>query len=647
MNNSLLTKLSNYGLTLMSDQIRNNATLFGLIGTTTSNDPDLIAALEDNDLNNNMTYGLLSNRNWLGYEGLIHNSYYDSNNFLTFDINIPSELELNIYVYGIAIIDTSNSTKKIISITRSPSIFNKVKNTSSTFSIKMTFGQEDINSQFRDDIHNSKFQDNKFLCLYSGTIDTNIIELDQSINIGVIEIGTRIKGDGIEDNTVIIDNPSTDNTLKNNQLRISRNLNLDVTNSALFKIDTFFSQDDFITRGEFNQWQENHNHNKMYYRINETVNNSLQLNGYESSYYATNTDLNNFKKELNEKISRAGGKLEGKLSIDISKYNSYTDSELIPLIEVKQRINALRETINNEDISELKSDIYSNTGRKESLITLNKNNIVSSINELSNYIGNIYSIYPNESGFTDISKILKGILLDLGDTSVNSKSITELIKILQLNKVEKRNGEFLNNPSITEGMDINLESNDNKLISLKNLKDYVDNKIGKEKILDLTTFSKSFMYPIVLNELNEGNYTDSIIINDRIDDIDSAMRLEIKGNGSYNNRYAPSLKVYHSNIGREKIVGKIEMYPTSSAIVVYLRGGLRYKILQNSSHETDPIIVQDTYRLQNSVISVSKYNCSNINGDSNRLKTGFWLFNDLNSIILTGDVNPHMTHSFM
>lgn len=645
MNNSLLTKLSDYGLTLMSEQIRNNATLFALIGTSVSNDPDLIAALEDNDLNNNMTYGLLSNRNWIGYEGLIHNSYYDSNNFLTFDINIPAELELNIYVYGIAIIDTSSQVKKIISITRSPSIFNKVKNTSSTFSIKLTFGQEDINSQFRDDIHNSKFQDNKFICLFSGSLNNNIIQLDQSLNIGNIEIGIKLKGDGIEENTVIIDNEITDKTLTKNQLRISKNLNKDVNNSALFKIDTFFSQDSFVTRGEFNQWQENHNHNKIYYRINETVKNSLQLNGYESSHYATSLDLIDIKKELNEKISRAGGKLEGKLSLDVSKFSTYKDSELIPLIELKQRINDLREIINDEDIRELKNIVYDNTGRKESLITLNKNNLVYAINELSNYIGNIYSIYPNEPGFKDISKIIKNILLDLGDTSNNSKSISELIKIIQLNKIEKRNGTFLNSPSVDEELDISLKSNENRLITLKNMKSYVDNKVGKEKILDLSLFSKDFMYPIVLNELNEGNYTDSIIINEKIDDIDSVMKLEVKGNGSSSNKYAPSLKVYHSNIGVDKIVGKIEMFSTSSAIVIYLRGGFRYRLFQNSFHETEPVIVQDSYRLQNSVTTVSKYNCTVANGDSNRLKTGFWLYNDLNSISLTGDIIPHMSNS--
>ncbi len=56
MENALLTRMTEHGLTLMSNQIRSNTKRYILIGSSNYNDTDLLAALDDNDLNNNLTY---------------------------------------------------------------------------------------------------------------------------------------------------------------------------------------------------------------------------------------------------------------------------------------------------------------------------------------------------------------------------------------------------------------------------------------------------------------------------------------------------------------------------------------------------------------------------------------------------------------
>lgn len=648
MNNSLLTKLTNHGLNMMSDQIREKSTLFALIGSRNSDDRDLIAALDDNDLNNNITYGFLSNRNWIGYENVIKNSYYDKNNFLTFDINIPSEIDLNMYVYGIAIIDSSDYTKKLISITRSPSIFNKVKNTSSTFSIKMTFGQEDINSQFRDNIHDSIFQDNKFISLFSGSANNNIITLDSSSNGTILDIGTRIKGDNIEDNTVIVDNAITDANLNSNQFRISKPLRLDTTNSALFKINTFYSQDDFITRGEFNQWQENHNHNKDYYKINETVKNSLQLNGYESSHYASIFDLNDIKEDLNNKLSISGGKLLGSLQLQLGKNKEFKEDEVLPNIEIKNLISNSKEFVINELIPEAKQEIYDNTGRKGSLITVKRDNIVSAINELAGYIGNINQLYSNGNS-SDLSTQLKKLKDQIGEIKTfNNGSVTEAINLLERDKVPNNGAVFRDTPTINEKINYSKPENRKKVTTVEIVNEMISNQLEKSSEINLLSLQTTKYYPIIFNEANEMSYTDSIIYTERNSNNNGVMRLEIKGNGSAGGRYAPSLKLYHSVYGRDKVVGKVEMFFNSSALVVWLKGGLNYKLIQNSFKEPSPIIVGlknlNSYKLLGTSIILSPVEVSSV-GNGNKMQTGFWMFNDLEQITIDYSVNPHISNS--
>ena len=46
MNNALLTRMSNYGLTLLSNQIQTNTKRFILIGSSKYDDAELMAALD-------------------------------------------------------------------------------------------------------------------------------------------------------------------------------------------------------------------------------------------------------------------------------------------------------------------------------------------------------------------------------------------------------------------------------------------------------------------------------------------------------------------------------------------------------------------------------------------------------------------------
>ena len=103
----------------------------------------------------------------------------------------------------------------------------------------------------------------------------------------------------------------------------------------------------------------------------------------------------------------------------------------MPNIEIKNLIAENRDFVINELIPETKQEIYENTGRSGSLITVKRDNIVSAINELAGYIGNINQLYSN-GNTSDLSTQLKKIKDQLGEIKTfNNGSVTEAINLLE------------------------------------------------------------------------------------------------------------------------------------------------------------------------------------------------------------------------
>lgn len=631
MNNSLLTKVSTYGLTLMSDQIKNNISKYILIGSTNTNDVDLIAALEDNDVNNNLTYGVLASKGWIGYEGEIRNKYYDANNFLTIDISLPIEEDLNIYVYGFGLIDNTGSSKKIISITRSPSIFNKVKNTTSTFSIKMTFGQEDVNSQFRDNIHDSMFINTDFIFLATANQGSNIIECSENVSSYII--GTKLKGDGLQENTVIVDTFYTDNSLTVNQLKLSKPVTKNISNEAIFEVEVFYKQDDFVTRGELAKWQNEHNHNKQYYLKDETVQNSNKLGGKSSNFYATIENIEDILSQLKTKIGNEGGTVRGSLLSDLSKSSEFRENEFVPLFYITSLLENLKNYVTADYDKSIKEYLHKNLGSLNNLNTFDKSNIVSSINEILNYLGNYKTINYSDKNFVSVINFL---LNSIGNsTTVNGKSLVENINELILNKADKNNPEFSKTAICSEDLDYS-SMTDSQIPTIKNIKQSIST-LRKDIEIDLSSESIGMTFPIVLNESGYLKYTDTIIRNEKNTTLNSNMRLEIKGNGSSNGLECAYLSVRNSAYGLEKFVKNIVMYSTSSTITVWLRGGSKYFLTLNGT-DKDPIVVKTEYRLKNSATIVRPESWDSIN----KLQLGYWEYNNINQINIDNSVNPHL-----
>lgn len=631
MNNSLLTKMSNYGLTLMSDKIKNNISKYVLIGSTSSNDLDLISALDDNDVNNNLTYALLISKGWIGYEGEIKNKYYDSNNFLTIDISIPTEENLNIYVYGFGLVDNTDISKKLISITRSPSIFNKVKNTSGTFSIKMTFGQEDVNSQFRDNIHDSIFVNNDFIFLASGSINSNIIECND--NVSSYPIGTKIKGEGILDNTVIIDNSNTDNSLTNSQLRISRNLSKDILNSAVFEIETFYKQDDFVTRGELAKWQNEHNHNSQYYLIGETVANANKLGGKSSNFYATVDNIENILIQLKGKLDLDGGIIRGSLLSNLSKNSEFRENEFVPLFYINSLLDNLKNYVLSDYDKSIKNYLHKNLGSINNLNTFDKTSIVNSINEILSYLGNYKTINYTDKNFVSVINFL---LSTIGNNNIsNGKSIIENIEELILKKADTNSPQFTKIPTCSETLNFD-NMLDNQMPTILNIKQGISS-IRKDIEIDLSSESTGMTFPLVLNESGYMKYTDTIIRNEKNTTLNSTMNLQIKGNGSSNGLECAYLSISNSAYGIERFIKNIKMFSTSSVLVVWIRGGSKYFLTLNGTDQ-DPILCKTDYKLKNSASIVRPESWNSIN----KLQLGRWEYNNINQIDLDYSINPHI-----
>lgn len=631
MNNSLLTKVSNYGLTLMSDKIKNNISKYVLIGSTSSNDLDLISALDDNDVNNNLTYALLISRGWIGYEGEIKNKYYDSNNFLTIDISIPTEENLNIYVYGFGLVDNTDISKKLISITRSPSIFNKVKNTSGTFSIKMTFGQEDVNSQFRDNIHDSIFVNNDFIFLASGSINSNIIECND--NVSSYPIGTKIKGEGISDNTVIIDNSNTDNSLTNSQLRISKNLSKDILNSAVFEIETFYKQDDFVTRGELAKWQNEHNHNSQYYLIGETVANANKLGGKSSNFYATVDNIENILTQLKGKLDLDGGIIRGSLLSNLSKNSEFRENEFVPLFYINSLLDNLKNYVLSDYDKSIKNYLHKNLGSINNLNTFDKTSIVNSINEILSYLGNYKTINYTDKNFVSVINFL---LSTIGNNNIsNGKSIIENIEELILKKADTNNPQFTKVPTCSEALNFD-NMLDSQMPTILNIKQGISS-IRKDIEIDLSSESTGMTFPLVLNESGYTKYTDTIIRNEKNTTLNSTMNLQIKGNGSSNGLECAYLSISNSAYGIERFIKNIKMFSTSSVLVVWIRGGSKYFLTLNGTDQ-DPILCKTDYKLKNSASIVRPESWNSIN----KLQLGRWEYNNINQIDLDYSINPHI-----
>lgn len=634
MNNSLLTKVTDYGLSILSSEIKDRATRYTLIGSTNVEDQNLITALDSNDLNNDLTYEILSNNNWIGHEGNILQKYFDRNNFLTFDFELPTDTTLNIYVYGFALLDVSGNKKELISITRSPSIFNKVKNTTALFSIKLTFGQEDISSQFRDNIHDSMFIDYNYLCKGTGNNGSDIIDCD--IDVSSSSIGTKLKGTGIPTETVIIDNNGTDLSLQRNQIRINRTLTEDINNSSIFIVDTVYQQSDFITKAEFNKWQQEHNHNSSYYLKNETVVNSLKLDGKDPAYYCTSIDLNKLKDELKTKVNKNGDYIFGSLLSKLDKSTNFRENEFVPLFHIKNLIEELREYIETDYNDILLEKINKIIGAINLLSTNTKTSIVEAINELHSDIGDVELINHSDKKIVDILNFLLSVI---GNKSMsNGLDIIQNIEGILVEKADKNSESiFTKRPKIEDNItDLNRLDSSSILTYSEVLK--LLSSIRRVVNIDLTSYPKNKTYPLILNESGERKYTNSIIYNETNINLDrSVFRLEVNGTGALGEKYAAFLKVSHSCRGVEAFVKKIYVPSQSSAVIVFIRGGSNYYVEMNGTDD-DPILVDNTYTLKGTatIVNVEEWR------GTNKIQAGNWIFNRSSEINIDKDTNPHL-----
>ena len=589
MENAILTRMTEHGLTLMSNQIRSNTKRYILIGSSNYNDTDLLAVLDDNDLNNNLTYADLNARKWIGYEGAISQSYYDKDNFLTFEIRLPYEEELNLYVYGFGLIDASGTAKKLISISRSPTIFNKVKYSTSLFSIKLTFGQEEIDSQLRDNVYNSVFEDLQYSFKANITQDSDIIESQDILTN--INIGTKLAGEGIPDNTVVVDNKLTDKTLTINQLRISRNATKTSKNEAVFVVKTLYKQDDFVTKSEFNNWQINHNHNDLYYRINETVANSNKLGGLDAKEFITTDDYSKLATALDAKVDSTGGYIDGSLLSNLKETTTFREEEFVPLFHIKKLLKELKNYVDDNFKISVEDFVNKLIGNLNSLNVVNKTNLVSAINELKANIGSYSNLTNKKKTIVDS---INDIITKIGNKDLDLyPSLIDAVADLHAKKIGDTDAIFKNTPKVQEKFELNdPKIEDEMLASIGLVKKFVST-IKRIKELDLSTLSNSMVYPIIFNESGLNHHTDSIIWNESKNALPGSIRLYISGNGAANMLNTPYLHVACSLQGDLKPLKKIITTSTSSAIVVYLRGGIKYNVELRGS-DKDPIIVSSS-----------------------------------------------------
>lgn len=636
MTNTLLTKVTSYGLNLVAEEIKNKATRYILIGSSSIDDKKLIQALEDNDVNNNLTYAMLSKNNWIGYEGNLLQKYYDSENFLTFDFEIPTNTVLNIFVYGFAILDITSGRKEVISITRSPSIFNKVKDISALFSIKMTFGQDEKDAEFRSNLHNSIFVKNDFLFLANGTNGTNIISSDDDLNS--LNIGMMIKADGIPDNTVIIETSSTNANLNSKQVKISQNLTKDLVNEAVFLVKTFYRQSDFVTKAEFNSWQKSHNHNDLYYLKNERVVDSSSLNGKSDGEFATKNDLSEINKKLNNKIDRSGGNFLGSIFTKLKSDSEFRENEFTPLFLVKKLIEELKNFVQSDYDKSIDDKFHKIVGRKNFLETDNKENIVSAVNELRNALGTIVELNYQDK---DLVKAVNHLIQLIGNNTTNDgQSLADNIKRLD-NETAKLNTEstFTINPKIIQPKYDMKTASPNDIMT-KQHTEYLLTRLRRSITIDLTNKPGNKAFPLVLNEYGERKRTDTVIYNEVQAALSNSLaRIRIVGTGACGTKYMPELSVSHSTSGPEGFIKKVYMPSQSSAIIVYLRGGVKYYLELNGS-DSDPILVENDYRLDGTANIILLEDWLG----TQKLQAGNWLFNQTLSVTITNKTTPHFIY---
>lgn len=641
MNNSLMTKITPYGLTIMSDELKDKISKYILIGSNNYNDLNLIRALDDNDLNNNLSYEYLLNNRWVGYEDYLSNKYYDKNNFLTFNINLPYEIDLGLFVYGFGLIEITPNGKKLISVTRSPSIFNKVKNVTSNFSIKMTFGQEDLNSQFRDNVFDSKFVERKFLFIGSSIQDSYIISSQDPLSS--INVGTKIISDNFPDNTVVVANSNTDTSIQINELKLSNRSIKNFNNEAIFVENVIINQDDYVTKSEIAKWQEEHNHNNLYYLIGERVSDSAALGGKSADSYISRIEFEKILDLLDGKLSTTGGYVSGSLLSDMKKSSNFRDEEFVPLFYIKVLLNELKKYIDIDFRKDINDYVLTNSGSLNLLSTKTRENIVSAINEVNNKIGTVERVNSN---YSSVEEILNKIVEILGDIDNYNFNIKDKINYIDSEKPNKTNAIFTNAPIVSEELNINdpLQS-DKRLIDIKNTKNLIK-EIRNNIIIDLSEESLDEAFPVILNSNGINSYTDTRIWNEKSSKFnENVFLLNVYGNGSYNGMNAPELKVTHSIYKRggnvnSYFVKRISMLSTSSSIIVYLRGGERYNLLLNGT-DGDVLVCKDTLLIEGKITINKEAWVQN-----ERLQQGYWHFIGYPSINLNYLIQPHYNNIY-
>lgn len=643
--NVFTTRLTDYGMTIMTNELKNRLNNFILIGSQNEKDEALINILnlfenENTEENLKITYRELSEKNYIAYENAINNRYYDQNNFLTVEFSLPIDMNLNAYIYAFGIVDVTGDSKRLISITRVP-LFNKVPKTHSSFSIKYTIGQEKLDSQFRDFIHNSQFIDTNYMFNASGTINTN--KLTCSIDTSDINIGTKIKGEGIPVDTVVIDKyvrtlKSTKGAeLKENEILISNNLTATIQNAPIFRISTFFRQDDFVTKAEFGRWQTAHNHNNLYYLVDETVSNSNKLGGFPASYYVSTIEYKALNEQMVNKLDLSGGTLIGPLYTNMKRAGEFRDNEMVPLYYIKKLLIDTKDYVDSDYDKSIKKYIDNIIGYKNDLETFNKLTIVSSINELNKAIGNYKEIaYKNKEIVSSLNFLLNAV----GSAETTNKlNITDNINNILANKLDANNPSFNIAPVCTATFTEDDLKNDNKMVTVGAVNTIIS-KLRRTVKIDLSKEDIGQCYPVVFNENGLYKYTDSIIRNEKNSKMyNSLFRMNLKGNGSSSSMEVSYLRVTNSVIGTEYFVKKVKIFAMSSVVVVWLRGGSNY-IIDLSGTDSDPIVCKGDYRLANTptIVSPEKYDLFN------KLQIGGWEYINAIDLNIDNNVDPHFIY---
>lgn len=593
MDNILLTKVSKYGLNLAAEEIKTSVNSFIVIGSTNPKDQNLISRLESNDINNDLTYQEIITNKWNGFEDRVFTSYFDKNNFLTFELKLPYEETFSIYIYAFALLNVSNGRREIISITRSPSIFNKVKNSSSTFYIKFTFSQEDKNIIYNNDLFSSQFVSRELLFIANLDSTKNVIQ--SNLELSNINVGTKLFSKNLNENTVVIGNSLTDSTLQINELKISQNPKNTINNDTIFIEKILFNQNDYVTKPEFDKAINDHNHNKEYYRIGEAVDDSFMLNGKSSEYYANYSDIEWVKKELNKKVDIFGGTIQGYLKIIRPNDVPYMNDEIPPIYYVKSLIKDLKDYTDGDFKNNLQQQIDTNK---------------NSIQLLSN------------KEAQDIESLTNKINKNKDDQNIVNSNINRELD----NKMNKTDSVFNSTPSIQETQSLS-SLTDNSILNYGGVKKAIE-RVSRTIDLDLSSLENTKCYPVIFNEGNPDGFTDSIIWNVKSDYVKCMSKIHIYGNGADNGNNSAFLIVNHSKTGTEAVIKRIYSPSTSTAIIVYLRGGFKYKCNLRGT-DNDPKIVLDSYTLQRSTYIASSENWDN----SQVIPRGSWWFMEFRSLV--------------